>query len=356
MDLFDTLLQLSQVRAPVGLEHDRAALFVKLASAINRGLYEISKDNFGNVIVHRNGGGLKVLVCAHLDEIGGTVLNLQKNGRLKFRNRGGIQTRWLISQEVLILNEWGKWISGIICGKAAHSIPPDKRDKITIDFQDLEIFIGAENMEQVLKAGIHPGSPIIFAGEFKRLNPELNPEIVSGPAMDDLVGVVALLQIMECSQDLNLPVDLYLVATVREEVGGQGAINAARLIQPNIIVAIDISIVEKAPDTWDYGVEFTPATTIVWQDSSGRTIYNYQACSDIKQIADKKGILIQNATFQFYGSDAGHVQDVLGIPAVLLGIPVLFSHNVPEVSRLDAIRNCAQLVLEWLKQFPKKGY
>ncbi len=356
MDLFDILTQLSQARAPVGLEKDRANIFTKLASATNKGLYEIAKDDYGNVICHRPGHGPKVLVCAHLDEIGGTVLNVQKTGRLKFTNRGGVQTRWLVSQEVMILNDKGNWVNGIICGKAAHSVPPDKRDKTSVDFQELEIFIGAENPSQVTQAGIHAGSPIIFAGDFKRLNPEINPEIVSGPAMDDLVGVATLLQIMESAPDLDLPVDLYLAATVREEVGGQGAINAARVIQPNMIVAIDIAIIEKAPDTWDYGLEFTLGTAIVWQDSLGRTIYNFQACSDLKQLAEKKGIPIQDATFQFYGSDSGHAQEALGIQAVLLGIPTLFSHNVPEVSRLDAIRNCAQLVIEWMKHFPKKGY
>jgi putative aminopeptidase FrvX len=297
-----------------------------------------------------------VLICAHLDEIGGTVLNVQKTGRLKFTNRGGVQTRWLVSQEVLILNDTGQWVNGIICGKAAHSVPPDKRDKTSVDFQELEIFIGAESATQVAQAGIHAGSPIIFAGDFKRLNPEVNPEIISGPAMDDLVGVAALLQIMESAPDLDLPVDLYLAATVREEVGGQGAINAARSIKPDMVVAIDIAIIEKAPDTWDYGLEFTPATAIVWQDSVGHTIYNFQACSDLKHLAEKKEIPIQDATFQFYGSDSGCVQEALGIQAVLLGIPTLFSHNVPEVSRLDAIRNCAHLILEWLKHFPKKGY
>ncbi len=356
MDLFEILTQLSQARAPVGLEGDRAKIFTKLATTNNKGLYQISKDAYGNVICHRAGHGPKVLVCAHLDEIGGTVLNVQKTGRLKFTNRGGVQTRWLVSQEVLILNDAGQWVNGIICGKAAHSIPPEKRGKTSVDFQDLEIFIGAENATQVSQAGIHAGSPIIFAGDFKRLNPEINPEIVSGPAMDDLVGVATLLQIMESAPDLDLPVDLYLAATVREEVGGQGAINAARVIQPNMVVAIDIAIVEKAPDTWDYGLEFTPGTAIVWQDSLGRTIYNFQACSDLKQIAGKKGIPTQDAAFQFYGSDSGHAQEALGVQAVLLGIPSLFSHNVPEVSRLDAIRNCAQLVIEWLKHFPKKGY
>ncbi len=354
MDLVDILTQLSQVRSPVGLEGERAKIFLDLATALKKGT--VSKDDYGNVIVHRPGSGPKVLVCAHLDEIGGTVLNVQKTGRLKFTNRGGVQTRWLVSQEVLIRSDAGKWVNGIICGKAAHSVPPEKRNKTSLDFQELEIYIGAENQAQVSEAGIHAGSPIIFAGDFKRLNPEINPEIISGPAMDDLVGVATLLQVMEAAPDLDLPVDLYLVATVREEVGGQGAINAARVIKPNVVVAIDIAIIEKSPETWDYGLEFTPATAIVWQDSLGRTIYNYQACSDLKHLAEKKGIPIQDATFQFYGSDSGHIQEALGIQAVLLGIPTLFSHNVPEVSRLDAIRNCAHLIIEWLKHFPKKGY
>ncbi|OLS12337.1 MAG: aminopeptidase [Promethearchaeota archaeon CR_4] len=356
MNLFDVLTQLSQTRAPVGLEKERAKIFMNIATALNNGRFEITRDEYGNVICHRNGVGPKVLLCAHLDEIGGTVLNVQKNGRLKFTNRGGVQTRWLVSQEVLIMNDAGKWVNGIICGKAAHSIPPEKRNKTSIDFQDLEIFIGAETALQVSQAGIHAGSPIIFAGDIKRLNPGINPEIISGPAMDDLVGVVTLLQVMEIAQDLDLSVDIYLAATVREEVGGQGAIYAARAIKPNMVIAIDIAIIEKAPETWDYGLEFTPSTAIVWQDSLGRTVYNYQACTDLKQIAGKKGIPVQDAAFQFYGSDSGHVQEALGIQAVLLAIPTLFSHNVPEVSRLDAIRNCAQLLIEWLKHFPKKGY
>ncbi|HMF33574.1 MAG TPA: hypothetical protein VKK79_19280 [Candidatus Lokiarchaeia archaeon] len=356
MDLFSAILDLFSARAPVGLEFDRAKIFTNQAQAAARGSFEVLTDKFGNVICHKPGTGPKILVCAHLDEIGGTVLIVLDNGRLKFTNRGVLQARWLVSEEVLIRNDNGKWINGIIGGKAAHAVPPDSRDKNHPDIHDLEIYIGLEKAEEVFQAGIHAGSPIVFAGEIKQLNPDFTPEIISGPSMDDLIGIITLLELMDQTAELDLLVDLYLVATAREEVGGQGAVVAARAIQPDLIVAIDIGIVEKSPDTWDYGLKFSAAPVIVWQDSAGRTVYNTRACESLKQVGQAADIPVQDATFQFYGSDSGHTQEALGIQAVLLAIPTLFSHNVPEVSRLDGARNCAALLKAWLLQYPAESY
>jgi endoglucanase len=356
MDLFAAILDLFSVRAPVGLEFERAQHFINLSQIATRGTYEVNTDKFGNVICHKPGNGPKILICAHLDEIGGTVLMVLDNGRLKFTNRGGLQARWLISEEVLIRNDNGAWINGIIGGKAAHAVPPDARDKNHSDIHDLEIYIGFDKAEDVANAGIHAGSPIVFAGEIKQLNPGFTPDIISGPSMDDLIGVITLLELMDQTAEVDLPVDLYLVATAREEVGGQGAVVAARAIQPDLIIAIDIGIVEKSPDTWDYGLKFSAAPVIVWQDSAGRTVYNTRACTALKQTGLAADIPTQDATFQFYGSDSGHAQEALGIQAVLLAIPTLFSHNVPEVSRLDGARNCAALLKAWLTQYPPEGF
>ena len=147
---------------------------------------------------------------------------VQDNGRMKFTNRGGIQARWFVSEEYRIGNDAGQWINGIICGKAAHAVPPEHRDKNQIDIHDLEIYIGVDQADEVTRAGIHAGSPIVFAGEVKHLNPEFDPEVVSGPSMDDLIGVITLLEFMELTTGQDLPVDLFLAATAREEVGGRG--------------------------------------------------------------------------------------------------------------------------------------
>lgn len=98
------------------------------------------------------------------------------------------------------------------------------------------------------------------------------------------------------------------------------------------------------------GLTLDDGPVIGWQESKGYGIMDYRFCKDLVGIAQKNDLPFQEGVFEFYGSDAGKTQKWLGIPSVLIGIPMMFSHNVPEISTLSGITQTANLIFAYLKQ------
>ncbi|GAB4317586.1 MAG: M42 family metallopeptidase [Promethearchaeota archaeon] len=273
-----------------------------------------------------------------------------EDGRIRISARGGFESRWMIGQRVRILCRAGSWIDGFVCGRSAHGVPAKDRDKPIPPVEELEVYVGAENREDVESLGAHPGAPVTFAGQIEPLNPDYFPGVVAGPSMDDLCAVVAMLGFMDRTWRALTRSTLHFVATTREEMGGLGAVAAARRLEPTHVLALDIGVVESAPEAIPTGVKLGGGPVVVWQDSSGRNVYDYDSCNELVDCAREVGLPVQEAVFQFYGSDASHVQSALGVPANLVAIPTMFSHNVPEVVDLRDVECCERLVARWLEK------
>ncbi len=96
-------------------------------------------------------------------------------------------------------------------------------------------------------------------------------------------------------------------------------------------------------------IRLNEGPVIVWQEAVGSGVFDYQLCKTLVEVAEHKNIKYQNGVLEFYGSDAGKAQKWLGIPSVLIGIPIMYSHNVPEVSTLSGIEDAAELIYQYLK-------
>ncbi len=361
-EILRIITNLSNKRAPSGLENLRGEVFEQeLKSIIGSKEISIKRDEIGNIFVKFKGktGKKAIAILAHLDEIGGTIRYIKKNGNLEFSRRGGYEGRWLISQNVKILNKDGVWINGIIAGRSAHAIPEKSRGKESFDPRDLEIYIGASNKDEVLNHyKVHVGAPFVFSGEFGLLNPDFNDDLIAGYSMDNLAALTCLIvladkiinEINASIGDAVLSQDIYLVATTREEIGTEGAYYFVRNHKISKVIAIDIGIVEEDPKAIKSGITLKGGPVIVWQDSLGKCVYDYNFCKNLMEIAEKKSLSYQNGVFERYGSDAGKTQQWLGIPSALIGIPVKFSHNVPEICTLSGIKSTAELIFQYLKE------
>ena len=278
---------------------------------------------------------------------------------MEFSKRGGYEGRWLISKKIKILNRQGKWVTGVIKGRSAHSTPASLRKKEKLDPLEMEIFIGASSKEEVLeKYAIHVGAPFVFAGEFGLLNSEFDNNILAGYSMDNLAALTSLIVLIDMIQDklmddfgrIRVPYDVYFVGSTREEIGTEGAYYFAREQKISKSIAIDIGLVENASGTINCGLELNDEPVIVWQESKGYGILDYEFCKELVSIAEESGIGYQDGVFEFYGSDAGKTQKWLGISSALLGIPTMFSHNVPEISTIAGIKKTAELIFEYIKK------
>ncbi len=360
-ELLSIIKAFAAERAPSGLEKARGELFKKeMEKLIAEKMISVKTDALGNYFVKFKGNSNKgaIAVIAHIDEIGATVRKIKKEGTLEFSLRGGYEGRWLVSRSVKILNKEDKWINGVIAGRSAHAAPESVRGKENLDPLSMEIYIGASKKEEVIHDfKLHIGAPIVFQGDFGLLNPEVNDDILAGYSMDNLVALTCLISLTQKIVEnlltefgsLKIPHDVYIVATTREEIGTEGALFFLKNNPIEKAIGIDIAIVEEKSGMVTSGVELTEGPVVVWQEGRGTGVMDHDLCKALTEVAEKNKIKYQNGVFEFYGSDAGKAQKWLGISAALIGIPTMFSHNVPEISTLSGIEAAAELVFHYLK-------
>ena len=352
--------KLAEKRAPSGIERARGEVFKQeMEKIIGNTNIPIKEDALGNVYVKFKGQNAKksIGIYAHIDEIGGTIRKINKNGRLEFSMRGGYETRWLISRKIQILNKEGKWINGVIEGRSTHSTPQALRTPEKLEIYEQKIYIGAKNKEEAIDHyKIHVGAPFVFFGTFGLLNPAINDDIIAGYSLDNLVAVTSLIvltekivnNLLDDSGVLNKSYDIFIVATSREEIGTEGALYFSRNNAIDHVIAIDIGLVADFSGSVNSGIILNGGPVIVWQEQHGAGVFDYNSCKDFARVADENKITYQDGVCEYYGSDAGKAQKWLGIPSVLIGIPVMYSHNVPEIGTLSGIQEGAELVYQYL--------
>ena len=321
----------------------------------------VKNDALGNYFVKIKGsssGKKAIAILAHIDEIGGTIRKIKKNGSLEFSKRGGYEGRWLVSRTIEILNKDGKWIKGVISGRSAHSTPESLRGKEKLDALEMDIYIGASNKDEAVNDyKIHVGAPFVFSGEFGMLNTEINDNIISGYSMDKLAALTCLIvlaqkltnKLMNDFGNLKISHDVYLVGTTREEIGTEGAHYFVRNNSVDRVIGIDIGLVADFSGSVNSGIKLDEGPVIIWQEGRGSGVLDPEFCKNLMNEAESNNLQYQNGVCEFYGSDAGKSQKWLGIPSALIGIPTMYSHNVPEISTLSGIDAAAELVFQYLK-------
>ena len=228
----DLLRALSGGKGVSGYESDLVPLlsqsFAPLAD-------EIKEDSLGNLVMLRRGTGSeprsKIMLAAHMDEIGLVITGYEPGGFLRFANIGGIDARVLLALEVIVHGR--KDLVGVIGAKPPHIQEPDDQDK-TVKMNDLFIDVGLD--DETVKQLVEIGDMATIAQQ----PVELQNQRHAGKALDDRAGVVVMQLCLEILSKLSHSADVYAVATVQEEVGLRGAVVSTYGIVPDIGIAIDV--------------------------------------------------------------------------------------------------------------------
>ncbi|MHB9156264.1 MAG: M42 family metallopeptidase, partial [Endomicrobiales bacterium] len=194
-----------------------------LRDELKKSCDEVTTDDFGNVTAKKGRGKKKIMVAAHMDEIGLLVKHVSKDGFIYFVKIGGIDDRVLVGQRVIVKAKGGD-VFGIIGLKPPHLQKEEERKK-PVKYEEMFIDIGAGSGEETL-AKVSLGDPVIFEPNAGVLNGRL----CYGKAPDNRVGSYALLKIME---KVKADAEVYGVATVQEEVGLKGEKTASYRINPD---------------------------------------------------------------------------------------------------------------------------
>ncbi len=337
------LKKLSNTPGVSGFENNVRDL---MTEELNEYVDEINVDNMGNLIAIKRGdpGNKKVMLAAHMDEIGLMVRFIDKKGFIKFSKIGGINDQMLLNQTVYIQTAKGN-ITGVIGSKPPQKMKEAERKKI-LEFENMFIDIGASSKEEALER-VNIGDPIIIQQEFK----ELDNKLVMGKALDNRVGCAILIQVL---QQAESEATIYGVGTVQEEVGLKGAKTSAYRINPDIALALDVTISGDHPGIKeeDAPAQAGKGPAIILTDASGRGLITHpQVKKLLISTAEEEGIPYQLEVSDGGTTDASSIHLTReGIPTGVISPASRYIHTPVSVVNLDDVENAVKLILAVLKR------
>ena len=306
---------------------------------------DYSVDSMGNLVFHvcPSGAKKKIMLSAHMDEVGFMIHTITDEGYLKFSKLGGIDERVLCGRCVTVGDETRR-ISGVISSKAIHHQKAEERKKITPS-EDMLIDIGASSKEEA-ETMVQIGDFGTFDSEFYLFGDEKAP-LIKSKALDDRLGCAVMLLTMKKIAEGHLVSSLAIdfCFTVREELGLSGAGVVAQRLMPDYAIVLETTAVADIADV-------SPSLRVADLGKGGvlslldrSTIYDGNFVSFALSVAGKKGIPAQVKRFVSGGNDAGHIhKSGKGVKCLALSAPTRYLHSPACVAALSDYESMALLV------------
>ncbi|VEU59305.1 M42 family metallopeptidase [Mesomycoplasma neurolyticum] len=344
-DIFLRLKEYMEIHGISGHEEEVVKALKKNTENAN---VEFKRDGLGSLIITKknHSKGPKILLAAHMDEVGFSVLDINDNGQILVVSVGGVWPLVFIGTKAKIITSTNKEFYGIFGHTSIHILEAEKRTKAPT-IKDMYVDFGFKNKEEALEQGIQPGDRIYVYGETLRL---FNPDLVAGKAMDNRAGITVLDFVVNALKDEQLPNVPYFVGTVQEEVGTRGAKVLANSIEVDVAIAIDTTASHDTINTIKGTQKLGMGVAIRMMDSS--TIMNPKLVEYIYNLAKKKNIAIYKFVAQGGGTDAAELQyGKGGVPTLTISIPQRYLHSPIGVCDLNDIKAIIELLIEFFKIF-----
>lgn len=332
----ELLEKLTSVRGVSGFEYKIADYIAEL---FREYADEVHTDTLGNVIAVKKASkqaAKSVMIEAHMDEIGLMVREIDKRGFVGFVSIGGIDRRILPGAEVVIHGKTD--ITGVIGAKPPHLQEVGEADNAP-ELTEMAIDTGLSYDELIKQTSV--GDAITFKDGVVRLL----GDCIASKTMDDRAGVAVLIDVMRQLKDKEIPVNVYAVAAVCEEIGGRGAATAGYSIQPEAAIAIDVTH-GVTPDNSKGAFELGSGVAV----AVGPNIHTAMS-KRLIELAKKKEI---KYLIEVEGGDTGTDAWLLqvageGIPTALLSIPLRYMHTTIETLSLSDVQSVSRLIAEFLE-------
>jgi len=326
-EMFDTISGLVSTFGPSGCENKVAEV---ITGMIRKHVDEVRTDAMGNLIAVKHGRGKKIMLAAHMDEIGLIVTTIDEKGFLRFGTVGGVSPVIALGQRVVFENG----TTGVVWYEESMENMKDARpDKMYID-------VGAKSREEAMKS-VNIGDMAVFAG-----SPVKQGEIVISKALDDRIGCALLVELArKCPETDN---EIYYVFTTQEEVGLRGARTAAYSIRPDMALAVDVTRTGDTPKGRYLSVELGGGPAVKIKDNS--VIAHPAIRERLINCARENGIPYQLEVLDRGGTDAGSIHITAGgIPSGCVSIPSRFIHSPAEMINLRDAENAVKLLEAFVK-------
>ena len=302
---------------------------------------EVKVDALGNVLVTRKGVGdrcMRVMLAAHMDEVGLMLTHDEKDGIYRFEAVGSIQAADLAGKAIWIGKEH---IPGVIGLKPLHLGNGDDR-KRPVDMDDLHLDVGLVSGKEKV------GDRATFATTFVQIGPSLR-----GKALDDRLGVATLIELVKTAPP---NIDLLAAFTVQEEIGSRGARVAAYAFNPDLAIILDSTPAYDLP-AWDtdenvrYNSRLGAGPAIYIADAG--TLSDPRLVRYLIRIAEENNIPYQLRQPGGGGTDAGMIhRQRAGVPSVSVSVPGRYAHSPASIARLSDWQDTMSLVSIALHSLP----
>ena len=317
---------------------------------------QYTTDTAGNLIAVIHGRGndydkknpRRIMLSAHMDEVGFMITAITEEGYLKFSPVGGIDLRVMCGRHLLVGDD-KKTVHGVIASKAIHLQTPEERTKAT-PLNKMYIDIGARDAEDAGKY-VSVGDYAVFDSEFVTFGTDNTR--MKGKALDDRIGCALLIEIMRDlhKNPCDLPFDVCFAFTTCEEVGISGANVAAFEVKPDTAIILEATAVNDLPGA---GRSFVSKQgeggTITLADNG--TLYDMGFVNYARQTAEQKELKVQLKQSVTGGTDAAHIQRSLtGVRVLGLSLPTRYIHSASCVAMYKDYEQMRDLVLAMVRDW-----
>lgn len=326
------LQQLTETFGPSGFEHPvRKIVGVEVEEYAD----EMRVDALGNLIVRRkpsrpNGDTRRIMIAAHMDEIGLIVSHVDQQGFIRFSPLGAVSRRYILGGRVRFLNGT-RGVIGFDRTDNVNELPT--LDKAFID-------VGATGIKD---CPVQVGDVAAFDRPFTEMGRRLVAK-----SMDNRVGVLAAIETLRALKGKSTPHDLYFVFTTQEEVGTRGAATSAYGVDPDIGIAIDVTPSGDTPNARKMEMTLGKGPCVKFQDAG--TISDPRVVQWMIRAAEKNRIPYQREVLLVGGTDAKAIQSVrAGVPTGCISVPVRYLHSPSEMVDYEDVRNTVKLLTAVLR-------
>ncbi len=340
-DLRQLLARLADAPGVSGHEHEAARI---LAEELEPLVDEVSTDIMGNVIGVRRGDGPRVMLAAHMDEIGLMVKHIDDRGFLRFVPIGGWFDQTLLAQRVVVHGRAGRLI-GVIGSKPPHILDEEDRKK-PMRMKEMFIDIGAKDADDAAALGVEVGTIVTLD---RQLAP-LAHDLVTGKSFDDRAGVAMMVMALRKLREREVKATVLAVGTVQEEVGLKGARTSAYGLDPDLAIVCETNIPGDHPGITkeQRALEIGKGPVITVADSDGRgVIVPQKVLTWLRGAADTVGVPYQLDVGSGGTTDATAIHlTKSGIPSGVVCVATRYIHSPIEVLSLGDLDQAATLVAE----------
>lgn len=296
----------------------------------------------------------KVMVFAHIDQLGLVVRRIENDGYLRVERLGGVPERVLPGLNMVVINKYGKPIPCVVGSKSHHATPPEEKG-LVLGCDKLYFDLGVDSIAAVAGLGIEIGAPVTYRPGFQRLNEHR----VSGTALDDRAGCAALMELVRSVLERPVPATLQAVFSVQEEFNLRGAMVAAQRLQPDAAISIDIMVAADTPDLTQRGeLRLGGGPALGMYSFHGRgtlngTLPHPALVNHLTAMGKEAGLTLQRSAHTGCLTDSSYVQLVAeGIPSMDIGFATRYTHMPTEICDLRDLAGIATLLEIALANMP----